>query len=90
MAISAAAYRQTCNAQLVDAVGLLQLMSSPTLLKDLLRLRNTCKCCDAEKRFPISGGRALEVGLVEQYFGGELSIFVSTADIRTVLKKYIS
>lgn len=87
---------------------LMELFLCPDVLKDLLSLRMTCKCCEVERRFPmpmpmpgpmtpvsatytnISANTVihqsvLEVHLIEQFIGGEISYYVSTTDIKQAL-----
>jgi len=75
------------------AVELIVLLFRPDVLKDVYHLRMTCMCCEAERRFPVpasvSGGAgsvsALEVHLIEQFIGGDISYYVPTSNVKHAL-----
>ena len=70
-------------------IELLNLLCNVPALVDLLHLRLTCKCCEAERRFPVichSGRSAvLEVHLIEQFIGGDISYYVPTSAVDSAI-----
>ncbi len=102
MKLSAAAYTSAAGPNGVPSdplapLQLLQLFHSPGPLIAVLCLRNTCRCCADERRFPLLTGKgkgrgqavgALQAGLIESFLGGDMAYFVPTADLRAALTIY--